>query len=107
MNLRHHFISHRGDTENEIKASFLLVPWKTGQPQVRYSRSKKMLFDTEQRQNIDKLIDYILENLATKIQKSGQKLYKAYLKNFTPEQMTYMMLNNVQDGENDSVPNII
>ena len=105
MNLRHHFISHRGVTDSEIEVSYLLVPWEGEQTQVRYSRLKKIAFDTEQRRSIDKLINYLLEKLAAKIQKSGQKVYKAYLKNFTPEQITQMMLNNMQDDENDTVPN--
>ena len=97
MDLRHHFISHRGDTEGEVEVAYLLIPKEEGEPQVRYSRLKQMSFSKEQQNDIMRLADYLLEEVIRKIQKSGQKTYDAFFKNFTPDLMTIMALNNMRD----------
>lgn len=99
MYLRHNFIAHRGDTESEVEAAYLLVPKVEGEPQVRYTQTKQMKFSHEEIGKVSQLIDYLLAMIIKKIQKSGQKTYDAYLKNFSANEMTFMMLNNLKEEE--------
>lgn len=99
MDLRHHFISHRGDTDSEVEAAYILIPKGNGSSQVKYSRLKKMSFESDQIEKIDELMEYLLQQLEKKIQKSGQKAYEAILKNFTAEQMALMTINNIKEDE--------
>lgn len=97
MDLRHHFISHRGESEGEVEAAYIIIPKAEGEPQIRYQRLKQVSFTIDQLEEITKLINFVLGELANKIQKSGQKAYSTYLKLFTPEQMSFMMLNNMKE----------
>src|SRR5690554_1378004 len=99
MELRHNFIAHRGDTENEVEAAYLLIPKEQGEPQVRYAQKKRMNLDSEKRKEISFLIDFLVPVVMEKIQKSGDKTYNALFDNFTPEQMSFMLINNVKDEE--------
>jgi len=97
MDLRHNFIAHRGDTENEVEAAYLLIPKEEGEPQVRYAQKKRMNLNSEKRNEISELVEFLLPIVMDKIQKSGQKTYNALFDNFTPEQMSFMLINNVKD----------
>jgi hypothetical protein len=96
MELRHKFISHRGNTAGEVEVSYLLVPNEREDAQVRYHRLKQISFDLNMQKKIKTLINFILESLERKIQKSGQKTYSAFIKNFTPEEMKFMIINNLK-----------
>lgn len=98
MDLRHQFIAHRGDTENEIGIAYMLVPKKDSldKIQVRFSQIKMVGFSKEELSKIEGLIKYLIEKLLEKIQKSGQKVNDGMLKLFTPEQLALMLVNGVK-----------
>ncbi len=97
MNLRHHFIAHRGDTESEVEGAFLLIPKEEKDPQMRFLGLKRMTFSQEKKKKIIVLIDFLLDEVMKKIERAGQKMYSAYLKNFTPEEMGIMRIDNVEE----------
>jgi len=100
MNLRHNFIAHRGDTEVEVEAAYLLIPKKDGEAQVRYSQLKQMSFHKEQHIKIIELVDFLLDIVMNKIEKTGEKTYSGFLNildDFTPEQIQFMMVNNIKE----------
>ncbi|GAB4002172.1 hypothetical protein GCM10028807_60230 [Spirosoma daeguense] len=95
MNLRHQFIAHRGDRENEIGISYMLIP-KEGSldnSQVRFSQIKMAGFSVEELDRIEGLLSYLIEKLWEKIQKSSQKVYDGVLSLFNPEQLSLMLMN--------------
>lgn len=100
MDLRHQFIAHRGKTESEIGIAFMLIPKKAGdsQSQIRFNQLKQYSFNTQKLTEFENLIKFIISELDKKIQKSGQKLHDGLFDNFTPEQLTLMVMNNAKDN---------
>jgi len=99
MGLRHQFIAHRGKTESEIGIAFMLLPkGDDGQSQIRFNQLKQFSFETEKLLEFKNLINFVISELDKKIEKSGQKLHDGLFNNFTPEQMTLMVMNNAKDN---------
>lgn len=101
MELRHKFIAHRGETENEIAISYILVPKKDldDNIQVRFSQLKMVGFSNEDLDKFEILANFIIEKLKDKIQKSGEKVRNEMLhlfKEYTREQLRLMLLNEVR-----------
>jgi|SRR5690348_7531346 len=101
INLRHQFIAHRGDTENEIGISYMLVPKRSGtgstdKTQMRFSQLKMTSFSGQELARIEALVKYIIEKLLAKIQKSGQKAHDSMMDLFTPEQLSLMLMNGAK-----------
>lgn len=94
MDLRHKFIAHRGETENEIGISFILVSKKEPSDitQVHFSQIKMVGFSKEDLDKFEVLIKYLIERLSDKIQKNGQKVQDGMLNLFTPEQLNLMLM---------------
>lgn len=98
MRMRHHFIAHRGDTENEVAIAYMLMT-KNGdreQDQIRFRRLKQFGLSKEELMKIKNLVNFILVQLKPKIKKSGEKIHKALFEIFTPEQITKMLMNNAK-----------
>jgi hypothetical protein len=98
MELRHQFIAHRGDLENEIGISFMLVSKKDSldKSQVHFSQVKMVSFSNEDLDKFKSLLKFVIEKLLEKIQKSGQKVHDGMLRLFTPEQLALMLVNGVK-----------
>lgn len=98
MELRHQFIAHRGETENEIGISYVLVPKQDSldKTQVRFSQLKMVGFSKEDLDKFEALAKYLIGKLMEKIQKSGQKVHDGMLNLFTPEQLTLMLMNGAK-----------
>jgi len=101
MDLRHQFIAHRGDTESEIGVSYMLIPKLDGieQSQVRFSQVKQNSFSGEDSDMFEKLFIHTITYLKEMIQKNGQKIYEAFFEMFTPEQITFMLMNNAKQED--------
>lgn len=98
MALRHQFIAHRGDTENEIGISYMLVP-KGGaleQTEMRFSQLKMVGFSKEDLDRFERLIKDLIHRLLEKIEKSGQKVHDGMLTLFSPEQLGLMLMNSAK-----------
>ncbi|MEO6136105.1 MAG: hypothetical protein ABIP35_13195 [Ginsengibacter sp.] len=95
IDIRHQFIAHRGDTENEIGISYMLVPKteNSDKTQMRFSQLKMIAFSEKDLVRIESLVEYIIEKLLEKIQKNGQKIHDGMLNLFTPEQLSLMLMN--------------
>lgn len=79
MDLRHQFIAHRGETDSEIGISFMVVPKENVDgSQVRFKQLKQASFNGEKLLEIKVLIEYLIDELKKKIQKSGQKVYDGF-----------------------------
>lgn len=98
MELRHQFIAHRGDTENEVGISYILIPEDNNMDkmQVRFSQLKLTGFSAEDVLRIEVLVKYLIEKLLEKIQKTGQKVHDAMMGLFTPQQLSLMLLNGAK-----------
>ena len=98
MDLRHQFIAHRGETENEIGISYMLVPKKDAveKAQIRFSQLKQISFSGEDLIRIESLVNFVLEKLQEKIEKSGQKVYEGMFNLYSAEQLSLMMINNAK-----------
>ena len=64
--------------------------------QVRFSQLKQVSFNEEYLNWIQLLVKFLLEQIIEKIQKNGQKVNDGLLSLFSPEQLAFMMLNNVK-----------
>ncbi len=99
MDLRHQFIAHRGETEGEIGISFMLIP-KNGdlsdKTELRFNQLKMVNFSEDEINRIEELLKFILGEVQNKIQKAGQKLHDHLLKEFTPEQLNLMRMDNMK-----------
>jgi hypothetical protein len=98
MKMRHEFIAHRGDTENEVAISYMLMA-KGGereQDQIKFKRLKQINFSGDDLLKIQKLAEFVLGQLKPKIKKSGEKIHTALFEMFTPEQITKMLMNNAK-----------
>ncbi len=98
MELRHHFISHRSETESEMGIALLLLP-KEGdtEPIIKFNQVKRMGFSDEMISDYEGTIKFLLEKLKIKMQKHGDKALDSILSHFTPEQLSIMVLNNMTD----------
>jgi hypothetical protein len=101
MDLRHQFVAHRGKTDSEIGISFMAIPKdKKSDPQVRFKQLKLGAFGLEKLNNIEILVLFIIEQLEIKIQKSGQKVYDGFFNLFDAKQMSFMIMNNMEEPDN-------
>lgn len=92
------FIADRGETENEVGISYMLVP-KRGFPdkiQVRFSQLKMVGFLNEGLNEFETLANFLIEKLLDKIQKNGQKVHDGMLNLFTPEELALMLMNGAK-----------
>jgi hypothetical protein len=97
MDLRHNFIAHRGETASEVGIANIYLPKGEGKIEVGFRQLKQLSIETERLQEISKLINFMIQVVETKIDKTGQKVHEAYFELFTPEQMTLMLLNNATE----------
>jgi hypothetical protein len=98
MDLRHQFIAHRGKTDSEIGIAFMVVPKENiNGSQVRFKQLKQVSFGGEKLLEIKALIEYLIDELKKKIQKSGQKVYDGFFNSFSVEEMSFMVMNNVKE----------
>lgn len=98
MELRHRFIAHRGDTESEVTAAFMLIPKEDSSGvEIKFKRLKQISFQSDKLKEIRELIDFLVKKLDFKIEKGAKKAKKGMLENFTPEQLAFMNLNNTKE----------
>lgn len=104
MDLRNDFVAHRGETDNEIGISYILIPKGESleKNNVNFSQIKTTGFSIEDLNRIEKLVKYIIEKLAVKIRKSGRKVYDSMLKLFTVEQRNLMILKEKNESIEES-----
>lgn len=98
IDLRHQFIAHRGDTEKEIGIAFVIYPKGNTdeKSQMRFSQIRQTSFSDEEIEDIFDLIKYLIEKLIDKIQNAGQKLHEGFLKMFTVEELSMLIINNAK-----------
>ena len=98
LNLRHNFIAHRGESEGEVKAAFMLIPKvDNGGVEIKYKGLKQISFSKQELSEIEDLIDFILKKLQPKIDKSARKVKEGLLNNFNPKQIAFMNLNSKKE----------
>lgn len=97
MELRHHFIAHRAETESEIGIAVLLLA-KSGdvEPIIKYSQLKRTTFSARKLDDIASLIEHLVSKVEAKSQKHGDKMHDALLKHFTPKELTQLLINNAK-----------
>jgi len=98
MNMRHHFIAHRGETDAEVTVAFMLVAMNgdNSKNQMRYKRLKRTGFSKETLSRIKELCEFITMYLEKKIQQTGEKLKDTLFDSFTPEEISLMLMNNAK-----------
>lgn len=84
MELRHGYIAHRGDNENDISVVFLKVP-KKGEFDFKTSHYKIKSLRTAsptstELENYLRLFESVLEVVKDKLQKQGDKTHKVYMR---------------------------
>lgn len=98
MELRHKFIAHRGDTESEVVAAFILIPKKDNSVvNIKFKRLKQISFSNTEHIEIRNLIDFLINKLDPKIEKAAEKAKRGMFETFTLEQLALMDLNNIND----------
>lgn len=98
MEIRHQFLSHRGDTEHEVGIAYMLIP-KTGEidkTAVRFNQLKMVGLSDEDLNKFEGLLNFLFEKLMAKIQKNAEKIQQGMTSIFTPEQMSFMLMNNAK-----------
>ena len=80
MNLRHHFIAHRGSTDSEIESTFGLYNRTTKTTKIEYARVKQMKFNEDERGQIISHIATLKSKIQTKIVKQEKRLNEVLLK---------------------------
>ena len=98
MELRHKFISHRGDTPNEVDITVMLFP-KEGneQTQMRYKQVKRLSLSTDNLNASRELINFLVGHVEQKINDTSQKAHDGFLEMFTAQELAVMMINNMAD----------
>lgn len=101
MDLRHQFIAHRGETNSEIAISFLLIPKEddVAKTQVRFSQLKQIGFSNDDLDKFESLIQYVIEDLHKKIEKSGNKIHDGFLDKFSQNLASALIINNIKDED--------
>jgi hypothetical protein len=100
MELRHKFIAHRGDTANEVGIAVILIPKEgTEQTQMQYKQVRRLSLSSENLQASKNLITFLIAYVEEKIKETGQKAHSGFLEMFTPEELSIMILNNMNDDE--------
>jgi hypothetical protein len=96
MDLRHTFIAHRGESESEIGIALMLIPIEGDVKDsiMKFNQIKRSKFSKEQIVKIDKLLDYLMDEVKRRIQKSADKIHDSLFKNFTMEQLSMMVIND-------------
>ncbi len=97
MNLRHRFIAHRGETDSEVGAAFLMFPKEgKGETQVKYKQLKQCSLNAKEIASIKTLAEFLLEVVEKRIQKAGDKAHRGMFKNFSLNELQIMTLNNMK-----------
>jgi hypothetical protein len=84
MELRHGYIAHRGDNENDISVVFLKVPkkdeidFKSSHYRIKSLRIASPTYN--ELENYLRLFESVLEVVKDKIQKQGDKTHKGYMR---------------------------
>jgi hypothetical protein len=84
MELRHGYIAHRGDNENDISVVFLKVPkkeemdFKSSQYRIKSLRSASPTYN--ELENYLRLFESVLDVVKDKLQKQGEKTHKGYMR---------------------------
>jgi len=99
MCLRHDFIAHRGETQDEVEAAFITLPKGKGDSGIRFHSQKLNSFSKAKQKKINDLLDFVINIVEKKIQKCGQKVFTDYIKIVTPKQMSFMSINNLPEDE--------
>ncbi len=84
MELRHNYVAHRGDNENDISVVFLKIPkdaeinYKSSHYKIKSLRSASPSYN--QLENYLRLFIKVLNIVEVKLQKQGEKTHKGYMK---------------------------
>lgn len=96
INLRHHFLAHRGETDSEIEAAFFLITKdEPTESYVQFMREKQIKFSKKQREDILKLLDFIDKILDMKISKAAKRVQKGML-NLDKSISKWTVINNAK-----------
>jgi len=95
MNLRHSFIAHRGDTENETAIVFIKIP--KNEPvgnltEFKISSTKSVSPSIEKLNDYLELFNHLLKILDNKIQKQTEKINLNFLNEIDQEYWKYFIL---------------
>lgn len=95
MELRHGFIAHRGDTENEQAIVFMKIPKAEqigNQTEFKVSSAKAVSPSIEKISTYIKLFDYLLNLVQGKIQKQAEKVNLNFLNEIDQKYWTHFIL---------------
>lgn len=100
MELRHSYIAHRDDTVHEQAMVFIKVS-KTGYMLAGDTEDIIIARKLASPRVIDlksliELLELLITEVTTKIQKNGDKAHNAFLKKYTPEQAKSFLVNNMK-----------
>jgi hypothetical protein len=90
MDIRHNFIAHRGENDNELSLVYLKLPFEETEVKTSNYRIKSLRSINPSKERLLLCIE-LFEHLQTiveeKLQKQTQKVHSRFLKEFTPKEM--------------------
>lgn len=97
MDLRHKFISHRGNTYNEVGIAYLLVPKNElfSEGSIEYMNSKRKGFIKLEIDKINLLIVFLSQWLESQTEKFQHRLREQFLKQFLPFKIEKVIINDL------------
>jgi hypothetical protein len=88
MDLRHKFIAHRSETENEIGMAYIAVlKDEPNRATMKCYQMKLANFSIEKIEELEACINFVLKKVIEKFEKSGNKLYDGVLNKFSFEEL--------------------
>jgi hypothetical protein len=94
MDLRHNFVAHRGETDNEHAIVFMKVPKGdlTGKTEYRIKSSRAINASNERLRECLKLFAHIQQIVEEKLQKQTKKVHKRFLHEFDDKEMENFLI---------------
>ena len=108
MDMRHHFIAHRGETEHEYgKAYFQIFP-RTMKWFVKVGLQRRFSFERKEISDYIKLVDFLLITTTEKYEKIGKKVLEHIITNyFNPDSEKKLeLLNNIDSDLIEYIMNL-
>jgi hypothetical protein len=94
MDLRHNFVAHRGDTDNEQEIVFMKIPKGelTGKTEYRIKSVRALSPSADRLIECISLFGHIQKIVEDKLQKQTEKVHKKFLHEFDPKEMMYFLI---------------
>jgi hypothetical protein len=92
MNMRHNFVSHRGETEHETSVAYIKLNITDLSTQVKVKQIKRYFPSSKKLTSYLELINHLITQTELKFKKAGEKVWKHIRTEYPPENFAQLKI---------------